>query len=104
MDALRKCPELVLVPPNYELYEKSSKAFMAVLNKYTDAVEQFSIDEAFMDMTGTKQLFGEPVIAATAIKDEIFHTLGFTVNVGISSNKLLAKMASDFKKPNTRTS
>lgn len=100
VDALRKCPELVLVPPNYELYEKSSKAFMAVLNKYTDAVEQFSIDEAFMDMTGTKQLFGEPVIAATAIKDEIFHTLGFTVNVGISSNKLLAKMASDFKKPN----
>lgn len=100
VDALRKYPELVLVPPNYELYEKSSKAFIAILRKYSDKVEQYSIDEAFMDMTGTTSLFGTPVIAANTIKDEIYHTLGFTVNVGISTNKLLAKMASDFKKPN----
>ena len=100
VDALRKCPDLVLVPPNYELYEKNSKAFMAILRKYSDKVEQYSIDEAFMDMTGTQSLFGVPVIAANTIKDEIYQTLGFTVNVGVSTNKLLAKMASDFKKPN----
>ena len=100
VDALRKYPDLVLVPPNYELYEKNSKAFMAILRKYSDKVEQYSIDEAFMDMTGTQILFGAPVIAANAIKDEIYQTLGFTVNVSVSTNKLLAKMASDFKKPN----
>lgn len=100
VDALRKCPDLVLVPPNYELYEKNSKAFMAILRKYSDKVEQYSIDEAFMDMTGTQSLFGAPVIVANTIKDEIYQTLGFTVNVGVSTNKLLAKMASDFKKPN----
>lgn len=100
VDALRKCPDLTLVPPNYELYEKNSKAFMEILKKYSDKVEPYSIDEAFMDMTGTELLFGAPVVAATAIKDEIFHTLGFTVNVGISDKKLLAKMASDFEKPN----
>lgn len=99
-EALRKCPGLAVVPPNYELYEKCSKAFMAVLRKYSDKVEQYSIDEAFMDMTGTESLFGAPVVAANTIKDEIYQTLGFTVNVGVSSNKLLAKMAGDFKKPN----
>ncbi len=98
-DAVRKCPQLKLVPPNYGLYEKNSKAFMEILKKYTDKIEQYSIDEAFMDMTGTTLLFGSPVIAATSIKDEIKRTLGFTVNVGISDKKLLAKMASDFKKP-----
>lgn len=100
VDARQKCPKLVLVPPNYGLYEKSSNAFMNILRKYSDMVEQYSIDEAFVDMTGTSHLFGSPVIAANAIKDEICQTLGFTVNVGVSSNKLLAKMASDFKKPN----
>ena len=98
-DALRKCPNLIIVPPNYELYEKNSKAFMNILRKFTDKVEQYSIDEAFMDMTGTQILFGPPVVAATALKDEIHRTLGFTVNVGISDKKLLAKMASDFEKP-----
>lgn len=100
VDALRKCPDLMLVPPNYSLYEKSSKAFLDILRNYTDRVEQFSIDEAFMDMTGTGLLYGNPVIAATALKDEIYEKLGFTVNVGVSTNKLLAKMASDFQKPN----
>lgn len=99
IDAQRKCPELVLVPPNYSLYEKSSKAFIGILKKYSDKVEQYSIDQAFMDMTGTKALYGNPVLAATMLKDEIRGTLGFTVNVGISTNKLLAKMASDFEKP-----
>jgi len=99
-DALKKCKNLVLVPPNYELYEKNSKYFMKILREYTDIVEQYSIDEAFMDMTGTESLFGKPIIVATAIKDRIFKELGFSVNIGISNNKLLAKMAGDFKKPN----
>lgn len=98
-EALRKCPGLLLVPPNYELYEKNSRAFLEILREYTDVVEQYSIDEAFMDMTGTEKLFGSPVVAATALKDRIREELGFTVNVGISSNKLLAKMAGDFRKP-----
>lgn len=100
VDAVRKCPGLVLVPPNYELYEKSSKAFIEILQRYSDRVEQFSIDEVFVDMTGTEGLWGSPVVSANAIKDEICQKLGFTVNVGVSDNKLLAKMASDFKKPN----
>jgi len=99
-DAKKKCPNLILVPPNYELYEKCSHAFIKILRKYTDVVEQYSIDEAFLDMTGTEKLFGNPVDVAYRIKDEIYHTLGFTVNVGVSENKLLAKMAGDLKKPN----
>lgn len=99
LEAQRKCPKLVLVPPNYSLYEKCSAAFMDILREYSDVVEQYSIDEAFIDMTASCHLFGEPVKVAEQIKDRIRDTLGFTVNVGVSSNKLLAKMASDFKKP-----
>ena len=99
LEAQRKCPDLVLVPPNYELYEKCSAAFMEILKEYSDVVEQYSIDEAFIDMTSTCHLFGTPEKAAVEIKDRIREELGFTVNVGISRNKLLAKMASDFKKP-----
>ena len=100
VDALRKCPQLTIVLPRYGIYEKNSKLFMNILEKYSPDVEKYSIDEAFVDMTGTEKLFGEPVKAAERIKNEIYETLGFTVNVGISSNKLLAKMASDFEKPN----
>lgn len=99
VEALKKCPELVIVPPNHELYSKCSRAFMDILRDYTPDIEQYSIDEAFMDMTGTERLFGEPVKAAQNIKNRIRDELGFTVNVGISDNKLLAKMASDFEKP-----
>ena len=99
LEAQRKCPNLVLVPPNYSLYEKCSAAFMNILREYSDIVEQYSIDEAFIDMTASCHLFGEPVEVAEQIKDHIREKLGFTVNIGVSSNKLLAKMASDFKKP-----
>lgn len=98
-DALKKCPQLMLVPPNYSLYETSSRAMMEILKEYSPEVEQYSIDEAFMDMTGTERLYGPPVLCASRIKDRICRELGFTVNVGISGNKLLAKMASDFQKP-----
>ena len=99
-DALKKCPNLVLVPARHAVYTQYSKAFIAILERYSDTIEQCSIDECFIDMTGTQKLFGPPVEAAERIKDEIYRELGFTVNVGISTNKLLAKMASDFKKPN----
>lgn len=99
MEALQKCPQLKLVPPNYGLYEKCSKAFMEILRQYSPAVEQYSVDEAFIDMTGTNSLWGDSVTVANRIRNQIHEELGFTVNVGISENKLLAKMASDFKKP-----
>lgn len=99
LEARRKCPMLYLAPANYELYKRNSQAFMDILREYSPEVEQYSIDEAFMDMTGMGTLFGEPVKAAHTIKDRIRDELGFTVNVGISSNKYLAKMASDFEKP-----
>ena len=99
LEAQRKCRDLILVPPNYGLYEKCSFAFMNILREYSDVVEQYSIDEAFIDMTSTCHLFGTPEKAAYQIKERIKNELGFTVNVGISQNKLLAKMASDFQKP-----
>lgn len=99
MEALKKCPELELVKANHKLYSEYSKKFVGMLREYTPDVEQFSIDEMFMDMTGTRMLWGEPLMAAHLIKDRIRDELGFTVNVGISSNKILAKMASDFEKP-----
>ena len=98
-EALRKCPDLVLVPPNYNLYQKSSKAFMNILKEYGPVVEQYSIDEAYIDMTGTESLFGKPEDVANVIRERINKELGFTVNIGISNNKVLAKMASDFRKP-----
>ena len=100
VDALRKCPELVVVQPHHELYQECSRAFLSILKQYSDVIEKFSVDEAFVDMTGTRRLFGEPVEAAERMKNQICRELGFTVNVGISSNKILAKMASDFQKPN----
>ena len=105
--ALEKCPGLVLVPSDFRTYRKYSGAFMKILRKYCPAVEKASIDEAYLDMTGAEEHFRKqidagqpyPFCAAEIIKNEIRDTLGFTVNVGISSNKLLAKMASDFEKP-----
>ena len=99
MEALKKCPQLYLVPPDFGLYSVCSRAFITILKEYSPVVEQVSIDEAFVDMTGMEKLFGPPIEVAEKIKDRIFEELGFTVNVGISTNKLLAKMASDFEKP-----
>ncbi len=98
-EALKKCPSLFVAPPNHKLYQKYSEAFIKILEDYSPDIEQFSVDEAFIDVTGTRRLFGEPVALAHTIKDRIRDELGFTVNIGISDVKLLAKMASDFKKP-----
>ena len=99
VDALRKCPDLTLVKPHHQMYREQSRAFIAILQQYSDVIEQFSVDEAFVDMTGSGRLFGTPVEAAHRIRKQIYEELGFTVNIGVSSNKLLAKMASDFQKP-----
>lgn len=97
--ALRKCPQLVLARPDFRLYERSSRAFMDICRAYAPVVEKYSIDECFLDMSGTERVYPDPVATAYEIKNKIRDELGFTVNVGIGSNKLLAKMASDFEKP-----
>jgi DNA polymerase-4 len=97
--ALQKCPELVLVPPTRDLYTRCSQSLLDILYQYTPEIEPFSIDEAFLDMTGACLGYESPRQAAEIIKERIKNELGFTVNVGISTNKLLAKMASDFQKP-----
>lgn len=98
--ALEKCPDLVVVPPDYNLYVEASRHFVEMLRQFSPAVEQYSIDEAWVDMTGTQRLWGSPRLAAEKMRERIWNELGFTVNVGISTNKLLAKMAGDFEKPN----
>ena len=97
--ALRKCPDLFLTRPDFRLYEASSKAFMDICREYAPIVEKYSIDECFLDMSGTHRIYPDPVAIAHTIKDKIRDTLGFTVNVGIGDCKILAKMASDFEKP-----
>lgn len=100
VSARKKCPDLYIAPPSYGLYVACSHRLMELLREYAPVVEQYSIDEAFCDMTGTTRLYGSPVVFAEYLKDKIYSDLGFTVNIGVSSNRLLAKMASDFKKPN----
>ncbi|MGP1613406.1 MAG: DNA polymerase Y family protein [Catonella sp.] len=95
MRALEKCPELQLFSSDFKTYREYSAQFIEILKKYALAVEQVSIDEAYLDMTGTTN----PKAVADIIKKEIYENLGFTVNIGISQIKLLAKMASDFEKP-----
>ena len=97
--ALRKCPELVCVPGDFALFETCSRAFKKICASYAPVMESFSIDEVFLDMSGTQKIYPDPVKLACEIKDRIREELGFTVNIGIGSNKLLAKMASDFEKP-----
>lgn len=92
-EAKKQCPNLMLVPPNYGLYEECSAAFMDILREYSDVVEQFSIDEAFVDMSATCHLFGTPEGTAREIKDRIRDELGFTVNIGVSDIKMLAYRA-----------
>lgn len=99
--ARQKCPELVVVPPDYGLYVSASRAFIAKLKQYTDQVIQYSIDEAWAVFDGYEKLYGrgQMVSFAHGLKDEIREELGFTVNIGISTNFLLSKMAGDFSKP-----
>ncbi len=97
--ALEKCPQLVIVQPRFEEYVRNSRAFIRILREVAPIVEQASIDEAYCDMSGTERLYGDPVAFAQQLKKRIHDELRFTVNIGISNCKLLAKMASDFEKP-----
>lgn len=99
VSALKKCPQLVVVPSRFSIYEKYSQALRNLFHLYTPVVEPLSIDEAFLDMTGIVSDSEEAIALAHHMKNRIKSELGFTVNIGISSNKLLAKMASDFLKP-----
>lgn len=97
-EAKQKCPQIVIIPPNYYLYMGCHKALVDLLKNYSDKVQVFSIDECFLDMTGMK-LLGDPLDVANEIREHVKKELGFTVSIGISTNKLLAKMGSDLKKP-----
>lgn len=98
--ARKKCPVLKVYPANYTFYKKMSTAMFSLISKYTPDIEILSIDECFIDYTKVKRLYGDALTFAYKLKDEIYQTLGFTVNIGIGENKLCAKMASDFEKPN----
>lgn len=97
--ARQKCPGLVVVPVNYHLYMMCHNALINLLKEFSPLVQVYSIDEAFLDYTGMKAVCGDPVEAAHRLKDRIRGELGFTVNVGVSYNKLLAKMVGELKKP-----
>lgn len=96
--AKRKCPELVIINPDFTVYSHYSALMVELLRQYTPYVEQYSIDECFLDMTNF--LEDEPLIVANSLRERIYNELGFTVNIGISCNKILAKMGSELKKPN----
>lgn len=100
-EARKKCPGIQIVPPRHHLYKIFSNELICYLKSLTPVVEQYSIDEAFADMTGCPLLADHsPVESAELVREEIFRRFGYTVNIGVSTNKLLAKMASDFEKPN----
>lgn len=98
--ARRKCPNLKIFAGDYELYHRESNKLYEYFCLFTDKIERYSIDECFLDMTGTELLYPDPIKLAYQMKDEIYEKFGYTVNIGIANNKLCAKMASDFEKPN----
>lgn len=98
-EARKRCPDIILLKPDHHFYSEVSSRVMDILSSYTPVLQQNSIDEAWLDMTGSDRLFGEPSAAAKKIMDEILSKLGLWCSIGISENKFLAKMASDMKKP-----
>lgn len=98
--ARKKCPNLEMFPPNMEYYHEMSNKFFKHLEKYTPNIEKLSVDECFMDMSNSSLLYDDLVLLAYKIKEEVYNLYGFTVNIGISSSKICAKMASDMEKPN----
>ena len=98
--ARKKCPALKTYPADYSLYKKMSNSLFTYISQYSPDIEILSIDECFLDYTSVQKLYGNPISFAHKLKDEIYQKLGFTVNIGIGENKLCAKMASDFEKPN----
>ncbi len=102
-EAERLCPGLILVPPHYEQYLKYSKLARAIYQRYTDLVEPYGMDECFLDVTGSVGLFGTGMEIAEIIRKTMREELGLTVSVGVSFNKMFAKLGSDMKKPDAIT-
>ena len=102
-EAKEKCPELVILPPNYDLYFKYSGYIREIFNMYTDMVEPFGIDEAWLDVSDSRLLFGGGSEIAEEIRSRVKRELGVTVSIGISFNKVFAKLGSDMKKPDAIT-
>ena len=102
--AKRKCPDLILLPPHRKEYSKYSRIINGIYSQYTDLVEPFGIDESWLDITGSWQLFGEsPEQVADRIRKQVENETGLTISVGVSFNKIFAKLGSDYKKPNATT-
>lgn len=102
--AKKKCPDLVLLPAHHDRYSQFSRAVNQIYQEYTDLVEPFGIDESWLDVTGSLHLFGEdPITLADTIRNRIRNELGITISVGISFNKVFAKLGSDYKKPDATT-
>ena len=102
--ARKKCPGLVLLPPHHDLYREYSRKVNAIYEEYTDLVEPFGIDESWLDVTGSLHLFGgDARVLADALRERIKRELGLTLSVGISFNKVFAKLGSDYKKPDATT-
>ena len=99
-EAKRKCRNLKVFSPNHDLYHMESKKLFDLISSYTPDIEILSVDECFIDYTKVKKMYGDPIEFAYKLRNEINIKLGITVNIGIANNKLCAKMASDFEKPN----
>lgn len=101
--AKQKCPDIVFVPPHYDLYMKYSKIAREIYSEYTDRVESYGLDECWLDVTGSTHLFGDGKIIADKLRERIKQELGVTASVGVSYNKIFAKLGSDMKKPDATT-
>ncbi len=101
--AKKKCPSLVIVHPHMELYKEYSKKVKNIYYEYTDLVEPFGIDECYLDVTNSKKLFGDGEKIANILRERIKNELGLTISVGVSFNKVFAKLGSDYKKPDAVT-
>ena len=102
--AKKKCPDLVLLPPHHDLYREYSRKVNAIYDQYTDLVEPFGIDESWLDVTHTLHLFGgDAKVLADTLRERMKQELGLTLSVGISFNKVFAKLGSDYKKPDATT-
>ncbi len=101
--AKKKCPDLVIVPPHHDLYEEYSRRVNEIYLEYTDLVEKFGIDESWLDVTGSQRLFGSGEEIAAILRKRIREEIGITISVGVSFNKVFAKLGSDYKKPDATT-
>ena len=101
--ARKKCPNLVIASPHYDEYTKYSRAVNDIYARYTDMIEPFGIDESWLDVTASRKLFGDGVEIAERIRREVREEIGITISVGVSFNKVFAKLGSDYKKPDATT-